>query len=129
MKNGDASQIRFLDRTIFATTGQLMTEDGIKKLLKPYRRKIDKLDDEILKLLGLRFRVIRTVAGLKAKRDIPPLIAERVAEVCNRAVAQSRKHGIDPGLIRMLYTLIIYHSCEMEAAIQQQGRKKRPAAG
>lgn len=95
-----------------------------KKVLKPYRRKIDQIDDKILKLLGERFGVIRAVAKIKIKNDFPAFIGDRVEEVRNRAVEQAKKYGMDHQFIRTLYTVLIYQSCATEELIKQGYRKK-----
>src|SRR5262245_45403683 len=103
------------------------SEPPVKKLLKPYRRKIDQLDDRILALLGQRFGVVKKVAAIKIKHDIPNYIGDRVEEVRNRAVAGGMKYGIDPGFMRTLYTMIIYQSCAVEELMKAKKRKKKKA--
>lgn len=103
--------------------------DLIKKLLKPHRAEIDRIDDEILKLLSRRFGVVRKVAKIKIKHDIPAFLGDRVAEVRERAAAQGKKYGIDEQFLRTLYTLIIYQSCATEDLIKYADRapKKKKA--
>jgi len=84
------------------------------KILKPYRKQIDQLDTQILKLLGKRFDVVRKVAKTKIKYDLPSFLHDRVEEVRNTRVAQAKKYGIDPGFAYNLYSAIIYTSCGME---------------
>ncbi len=95
-----------------------------KEILKPYRKQIDDLDDEILKLLGARFNVIRKVAKIKTKADLPSFLHDRVEEVRNRAVKIGGKYGIDPMFTYSLYSHIIYHSCAMEDGIRAKLKKK-----
>lgn len=89
-------------------------QDDIKKILKPYRLRIDALDDQILKLLGERFKVVEKVAQIKEKNDIPAYLGPRVVEVRERNAKTGKKYGIDPDLVRMIYNLIIYKSCQLE---------------
>ena len=95
-------------------------QDDIKKLLKPHRLAIDKLDDQILKLLGKRFAVVRKVAQIKAKNDFPSYISDRVVQVRERNAKTGQKYGIDPDFVRMLYSLVIYQSCAVEDIIKYQ---------
>jgi chorismate mutase-like protein len=101
--------------------------DFIKKTLKPYRNQIDRLVDQILKLLGQRFGVVRKVAKVKIKHDIPAFLGDRVAQVKERAAAQGPKYGIDPEFLRTLYTLIIYQSCATEDLIKYETKQKKKA--
>ena len=100
-------------------------DDFIKAQLKPFRGQIDKLDDQILKLLGKRFDVVRKVAKVKIKHDIPSFLGDRVAQVKDRAAAQGPKYGIDPEFLRTLYTLIIYQSCALEDTLKHEHKQKK----
>jgi chorismate mutase-like protein len=95
-----------------------------KKLLKPHREQIDKIDRQILKLLGERFGVVRKVAKIKIKHDIPAFIGDRVDEVRNNAVRNGVKYGIDADFIKTLYTTIIYQSCATEDLLKLAEKKK-----
>ena|ERR1700761_5797953 len=95
------------------------------KILKPYRQQIDKLDTEILKLLGKRFGIVRKVARTKIKYDLPSFLHDRVEEVRRTRVAQAKKYGIDPGFAYNLYSAIIYTSCGMEDEMKTQSLKKK----
>ena len=55
--------------------------DTTKILLAPFRKEIDKIDDQILKLLGQRFGVVRKVAKVKLKHNIPASLGDRVTQV------------------------------------------------
>lgn len=99
----------------------------IKKTLKPFRKEIDEIDDQILKLLGKRFSIVRKVAKVKIKHDIPAFLGDRVAEVRERAAENGKKYGIDPQFLRTLYTLIIYQSCATEDLIKFEAKQKKKA--
>ncbi len=105
------------------------SQDQLKKALKPYRIKIDKLDEKLLKLLGERFGIVRKVAQIKIDNDFPAFIGDRVDEVRENAVRIGGKYGIDPDFIRTLYTMIIYQSCAtedlMKHAARKAGKKKK----
>jgi len=96
-----------------------------KKILKPYRKQIDDLDDQILKLLGTRFGVIRKVAKIKIKYDLPSFLHDRVEEVRDRCVAMGKKYGIEPQFIYVLYSAIIYQSCATEDGIRAKLKKSK----
>ena len=96
-----------------------------KKILKPYREQLDDLDNQILKLLGKRFGIIRKVAQIKTKYDLPAFLLDRVEEVRNSRMILGKKYGINPQLVYMLYSAIIYQSCAEEDGIKTKLLKKK----
>lgn len=100
-------------------------QDRAKKLLKPYRKQIDQLDQQILKLLGKRFDVVRKVAQIKIKYGLPSFLHDRVVEVRERGAKIAKLYGIDPSFARMLYSMIIYQSCATEEAIKEASKKRK----
>jgi chorismate mutase len=87
------------------------------EILKPYRTKIDSLDDQLVDLLIEREKIIREVAGLKAKNNIPPILQDRVDEVRERCVARAVEKGMDGNYVREIYTKMISLSCDLEEDI------------
>lgn len=84
------------------------------KILKPYRAKIDSLDDQLVDLLVERAKIIAEVAEIKSANNIPAVLQDRVDEVRDRAVARAVAAGGDEKYMREIYTKIIQLSCEME---------------
>ncbi len=108
---------------------QKAVKTDIKAALRPFRGRIDALDDRIVALLGKRFAIVRRVAALKAAHDFPSYISDRVVEVRERNAKTGQKYGIDPDFMRMLYSLVIYQSCAVEDMIKYAHKsKKKPAA-
>ncbi len=95
------------------------------QVLKQHRRKIDKIDAQLLKLLGDRFDVVRDVAKVKIKHDIPAFLGGRVNEVRNNAVKLGILYGIDPDFVRTLYTMLIYQSCAEEEVLKYQAQLEK----
>ncbi|MEB3207904.1 MAG: chorismate mutase [Synechococcus sp.] len=87
------------------------------EILKPYRKKIDDLDDRIVDLLVARTEIIREVALLKHHEKIPAVLQDRVDEVRERAAARAAARGLDPDLVRRLYAELIDYSCNLEDEI------------
>lgn len=85
--------------------------------LKPYRAEIDKLDEQIVKLLIERFKVVRAVAELKARENIAVVQSARAEEVKSRAAAMAEAGGLDGTLLRNIYTLMIDHAHVIEDEI------------
>ncbi len=86
------------------------------EILKPYRARIDALDDQIIDLLAERLDIIDEVAALKAARDIPAVLEDRVNEVIDRCAERAAEKGLDPELARRLYAVIVCWCCEVEEA-------------
>lgn len=84
------------------------------EILKPYRRRIDALDDQIIDLLARRLEIIDEVARLKADREIPAVLEDRVREVVERCAARAESQGMSPELARRIYTVIVAWCCEYE---------------
>lgn len=94
-----------------------MIKITVMEILKPYRQKIDDLDDRIVDLLAEREQIIREVADLKAANNIPAVLQDRVDEVRERCVARAVEKGADEHYAREIYTKIIQLSCDMEEEI------------
>ena len=82
--------------------------------LEDFRRKIDALDDEIVRLLAARFAVVREVADFKAQHNIPVRLADRIEAVIARNAENGARQGIDPAFLRQLYSQIVEASCALE---------------
>lgn len=92
------------------------------KILKPYRARIDALDDKIVDLLAERVEIVREVARLKAERDIPAVLEDRVNEVIDRTGKRASAQGLDGELVRRLYTLLVAYCCDLEAKHIEKSR-------
>jgi 4-amino-4-deoxychorismate mutase len=90
------------------------------EILKPYRARIDALDDKIVDLLVERIGIITEVGHLKAGEGIPAILPDRVVEVRERAAARAAEKGLDPELVRSLYTILIDYSCALEDVIKKE---------
>lgn len=98
--------------------------DDLRAHLRPFRGKIDALDDKIMALLAKRFAIVRQVGELKAAHNFPSYISDRVVQVRERNAATGKKYGINPDFVRMLYSLIIYQSCAEEDIIKHARRQR-----
>ncbi len=87
------------------------------EILKPYRDRLDNLDDQIVDLLAQRYEIITAVGHLKAEKDIPPVIQDRVEIVRERAAARAAENGLSPEFVRRLYSVMIDHAHEIEKGI------------
>ncbi len=88
--------------------------------LKPYRNRIDDLDDRIIDLLAERMGIVRAVGVIKAREGLNTIQPARVVEVQERCAARAHQKGLNPHLVRKIYTLIIDEAHEMEQSIAAQ---------
>ena len=88
------------------------------EVMKPFRRRIDAIDDQIIDLLVSRIEIIREVGDFKFQNGIPAVLPDRVIEVRERAAERAAAKGLDPELIRQLYTILINYSCDLEEEIK-----------
>jgi chorismate mutase len=84
------------------------------QILKPYREKIDSLDEVLVALLVDREKIIREVATIKRENNIPAVIQSRVDSVRENAVSIAIQKGGDADYMREIYTKLIHLSCEIE---------------
>jgi chorismate mutase len=101
------------------------------EILKPYRKRIDDLDDRIIDLLAERIDVIREVAALKTELGIPAVLQDRVDEVRERCIARGVEKGLDADFVRDLYVRIISYSCDLEDSLicgQTDGVEKKTSS-
>lgn len=83
-------------------------------LLKQHRRDIDALDREIIALLGKRYDIVRDVARIKVKNDIPVIIPERIEEVLDHVARLAQSQNMPGAYARTLYKHIIDEACRLE---------------
>jgi chorismate mutase-like protein len=82
--------------------------------LEPFRRRLDFLDGEIVRLLGERFEVCREVAYHKREHDIPMMQPDRVAQVRARYLERGAQANMPADFTESLFELLIEATCRME---------------
>jgi 4-amino-4-deoxychorismate mutase len=87
-----------------------MSQDG----LEPYRCRLDRLDDEIARLLGERFEVCRDIARYKREHEIPMMQPDRVTAVRDRYLARGEEAKLPPEFAAGLFELLIAATCKEE---------------
>ena len=85
--------------------------------LSRFREKLNGLDEQLVDLLGKRFKIIREVGHFKKANTIPMMQSKRVEKVKDRCAEMGKKVQLDPDFIRTLYTLIIDEACRVEDSI------------
>lgn len=90
----------------------------VKEIMKPYRARIDALDDQIVDLLVERTQVIAEVGHLKHEKGIPSVIQSRVDEVRERNAERAAAKGMNADIVREIYARLIDFSCNLEDEIR-----------
>jgi len=79
-----------------------------------FRRRLDKLDNQIARLLGERFATCREIALYKRANEIPMMQPERVTEVRTRYLSRGSEAELPPDFTEALFELLIDATCRME---------------
>jgi chorismate mutase len=82
--------------------------------LDPFRRRLDRLDDQIARLLGERFAICREIALYKQAHQIPMMQPSRVVEVRARYLARGAEVDLPADFTADLFELLIGATCRME---------------
>lgn len=75
--------------------------------LTQLRKKIDVVDEQILRLLCERVKICRDIGSIKKTRGIPVRDAERERRVYLRICEQAKLLGLDPMYVEAMYREIV----------------------
>lgn len=84
-------------------------------VLTPFRDQIDRIDDQIVALMAKRFDLIRDVAAVKKKENIPAILEDRISEVVDRAGEKAGPENED--MAREIYIMLVAVCCDLEEQI------------
>jgi chorismate mutase len=82
--------------------------------LELFRRRLDKVDDQIARLLGERFATCREIALYKRANEIPMMQPDRVNEVRARYLSRGAEADLPADFTEALFELLIDATCRME---------------
>jgi 4-amino-4-deoxychorismate mutase len=88
--------------------------------LEPFRRRLDRLDEQIARLLGERFQTCREIALYKREHEIPMMQPHRVREVRARYLARGVDVELPADFTERLFELLIGATCKMEDELIDQ---------
>lgn len=95
----------------------------VAELMKPYRDRINALDDKIVDLLVERYKIIREVGAFKEANKIATVQEERVKEVINRVGDRAGEDNED--IVCEIYALMIAIAHDVEDEVRGHGDKFR----
>ena len=85
--------------------------------LSEIRKKIDKLDEELVRIIAKRIALIPDVANYKKENNIPRYNPERENEVIEEKRKLAKELNINPDLIEDLFKRIIEEAHRIEKEI------------
>ncbi|CAM4345994.1 Chorismate mutase [Pedobacter westerhofensis] len=88
--------------------------------LEMHRKKIDSLDQTLIKVLGERERIVKEIGIYKAKNNIPALQASRFQQVLDRAIAAGKKEGLSEEFVTEFLNALHKESLRIEEALIQK---------
>jgi chorismate mutase len=88
--------------------------------LEASRKKIDRIDQQLIALISERERVVKEIGIYKAKNSIAPLQAARFQQVLNKAIEAGKKEGLSAEFVTELLNAIHKESLRIEEDIKRR---------
>lgn len=83
-------------------------------MIDELREQIDQCDDQIMKALNRRLKIVQAVAKYKKEHQLPVRQPKRMTEVTDRLIKQYSDENLSPALIKKMYQLIMEYAIELE---------------
>ncbi len=84
------------------------------------RREIDRIDEQLVKLLAERQRCVEQAISVKTRDGIPARVPARIEEVIENARRFAQAHNADPALVETLWKAMV----EWFVAYEERALKK-----
>jgi chorismate mutase len=88
------------------------------------REEMERIDDELIRVLVRRCAVARQLGEVKLQRQLPVVDTAREAAVVRRAAEQARRAGIDDEPVRQLFWCLI--ELARRSQVDAHGRHGEP---
>jgi monofunctional chorismate mutase len=75
--------------------------------IQTLRKRVDEIDDQIIKVLSERVKICKAIGETKKKQGLPVRDKSRENEVFIRVKEKAAKYQLDPAQIEMLYREIV----------------------
>jgi chorismate mutase len=98
----------------------LKKEEAKDMTLDMHRKKIDSLDQKLIKVLGERERIVKEIGIYKAKNNIPPLQASRFQQILKRAIKAGKEEGLSEEFITEFFNALHKESLRIEEELTQK---------
>lgn len=117
-----AAFISFLFGTLLMCASSVYSQTtpapAVDAALKVQRQKIDSLDNQLLKIIGLREQIVKEVGIYKAKNNVPALQAARFQQILEKNIALGKQMGLSAEFITELMTAIHKESLRIEEEVK-----------
>ena len=100
------------------TYSQSTPTPAVDAALKVHRQKIDSLDNQLLKIIGLREQIVKEVGIYKAKNNVPPLQTARFQQILEKNIALGKQMGLSAEFITELMNAIHKESLRIEEEVK-----------
>ncbi|MEX2721222.1 MAG: prephenate dehydratase [Candidatus Wukongarchaeota archaeon] len=97
----------------------------MSKELQKFRKKIDEIDDQIIKMLSERIKIVEEIAKIKEKYRLSTVDKPREIEVLEKNESLAEKTGLGGAFIRELWKKIMEYSTSREDLLR--GKRSRVA--
>jgi 4-amino-4-deoxychorismate mutase len=87
------------------------------EILRPFRERIEHLDEQLAALIAERLEVCSEVALVKKAEGIPMMQPDRVLAVRSAYAERGRALGVSPDFMSRLAALLIEEACRLEDRI------------
>ncbi len=84
------------------------------------RKKIDKIDDELVKIISKRIALIPAVAKIKKENNLPRVNLKREAEIIERLRNSAKNLSVNPDIAEKVIKNLIKESHRIERAIMKK---------
>jgi chorismate mutase len=95
-------------------------EEAKDIILEMHRKKIDSLDETLIKVLGERERIVKEIGVYKAKNNIPPLQASRFQQILDKAIRAGKEEGLSEEFITEFLHALHRESLRIEEKVIQK---------
>lgn len=82
--------------------------------IKVLRNQIDVLDDDLMKLLSKRFKIVREIGKYKKENNIPIVQSSRFDEINQIRAEQAHKIDVDPAFVRKLFATLQHEAIKQQ---------------
>jgi len=90
---------------------------GGSAMLDDLRGRIDRIDDELVRLLASRMEVSREIGALKSREGMPVIQTDRYNDLMQRRVEEARRLGLSPAFMQALLSTIHEESVRQQLKI------------
>lgn len=84
-----------------------MTQNPARSTMGDIRREIDRIDEQLIKLLAERQRFVEKAIVIKKRDGIPARVQGRIDQVIDNVRILARAHKVDPAMVETMWTEMV----------------------